>query len=69
MGKSKTSGSGYITGSGNNNGGYIEVGGNISHQPDKNTKIKVDGNINRTQPSRGKGKTGGGATITITKDF
>ena len=67
--KGKTSGSGYINGSVNNNGGRVEAGGSISHKPDRNTEIKIEGNINRTQPSHGKPQTGGGAQITITRDF
>ena len=67
--KGKTSGNGYINGSVNNGGGYVEAGGSVTHKPGPNTEIKVEGNINRTQPSHGKGQTGGGGKISITHDF
>jgi hypothetical protein len=64
-----TSGSGYIEGRGNQNGGYIEAGGKVTHKPNDNSKIYVEGNINRTQPSKGKGSTGGGVVIGGSIDF
>jgi len=67
--KSKTSGSGYVNGTANQNGAYVEAGGNVTHKPNDNTTIHAGGNVNRTQPYNGKGKTGGGVTIGVTKDF
>ncbi len=69
MGKhKKTSGSGYINGSVNEKGGYVEAGGNLKHGSN-GTTVNVNGNINHTQPFKGKGRTGGGVTIGITTDF
>jgi hypothetical protein len=69
MGKGKTTGNGYVKGSANQNGGYVEAGGSVTHKPNKDTTIKVEGNINRTQPSKGKGSTGGSVVVGISKDF
>jgi len=69
MGGKKTSGNGYINASGNQNGGNIEAGGSITHKPNKNTTIKVEGNINKPIHSHGKHNIGGGGSITISKDF
>jgi hypothetical protein len=67
MGKhGKTSGNGYINGAANQNGGYIEAGGNITHKPNDNTTVQVGGNINRTQPYNGKGTNGGEVNIGVT---
>ena len=60
----------HIQGGGNNNGGYISVGGKISHDIGNNTQVYVQGEINRYQDFHGNGgKTSGSGTIGIQKNF
>lgn len=69
-GKGKTTGSGYINGSVNNNGGHVEAGGKVSHK-NKNTNVYAEGSIShdRHHPTRGKGQTGGRVEIGFSHDF
>jgi len=69
MGKGKTSGSGYVNGNVNQNGGRVEAGGKVSHQTQGGTHVYIEGNVHRDQPFKGKGQTGGGVKVGVSKDF
>ena len=68
MGKGKTTGSGSVNGSINNNGGNIGASGNITYQ-NGSTTVKVQGNIDKHIPSHGKGQVNGVGQISITHQF
>lgn len=69
MGKGKTSGSGYVNGNVNQNGGRVEAGGKVSHTTQGGTNVHVEGNVHRDQPFKGKGQNGGSITIVVSKDI
>ncbi len=45
----------HIVGGGNNNGGYVNVGAEVSHSINKNTDIFANGNYGRSQSFKGHG--------------
>jgi len=66
----KTKADGYIKGSANSNGAYIEGGGSITHKPKKNTSVTIEGNVGKSIPYKGKGdKLQGSGTISISHEF
>jgi len=67
----KTTGSiTHVTGGGNNSGGYINVGAEVSHNIGKNTQVFGGGDVGRYQSFQGGGgKTSGGGYIGIRHNF
>ena len=60
----------HVTGGGNNNGGYINVGGQVSHDIGSNTQIYAQGNVGRSQSfNGGGGQNSYGGSIGIQKRF
>lgn len=60
----------HMTGQANSSGGYVSVGGEISHQVGKNTTIYTSGQIGHSQSfNGGGGRTSGSGQIGITHGF
>lgn len=67
--KGKTDGNVHVNGSINNNGVNVNAGGRINYNPNDNTQIYIQGNVNHDQPFKGKGNTSGSGQIGIQKSF
>ncbi len=60
----------HVSGGGNSSGGYISVGGQVSHQVGPNTSVNAGGQVNHSQSfNGGGGNTSWSGNVGITHRF